>query len=56
MQDMVTPAKVTPKPKAIEPARSVANKRLEKVNKRGMSALTSFFGPSKKKQATAKGE
>jgi hypothetical protein len=50
-----TPAKITPKPKRVEPSRSVANKRLEKVNKRGMSSLTSFFGPPKKKQATSKG-
>lgn len=42
----------TPKQKKVEPARSVANKRLEKINKRGMSSLASFFGPVKKKQAT----
>ena len=51
---MTTPAKVTPKPVRVEPARSIANKRLEKVNKRGMSALTSFFGPPKKKLANTK--
>lgn len=50
-----TPAKITPKPKKAEPARSVANKRLEKVNKRGMSSLASFFGPPQKKQTTSKG-
>lgn len=57
----VTPAatctpmkKVVQKPKAVESSRSVANKRLEKVNKRGMSSLTSFFVPAKKKQATTK--
>jgi len=54
-----TPAKVTPKPMAkkqplTETPRSVANKQLEKVNKRGMSALTSFFGPVKKKKQEAK--
>jgi hypothetical protein len=49
-------AKDAPKPKNVEPARSVANKRLEKVNKRGMSALTSFFKPKAKKQAIVKAE
>lgn len=47
-----TPAKVTPNPKKIELTRLVANRRLEKINKRGMSALTTFFGPVKKKRAT----
>ncbi len=49
-----TPTKVTPIPMKVEAARSVANKRLEKVSKRGMSALTSFFGPPKKKPAITK--
>lgn len=45
-----TPTTVTPKPiKKLVPSRSMGNKQLEKVNKRGMSSLTSFFGPSKKK-------
>ena len=48
--DTTGSAKDTPKSKNIELARSVANKRLEKVNKRGMSALTSFFQPKAKKQ------
>lgn len=50
-----TPVNVTPKAIKLEPARSIANKKLEKVNKRGMSSLTSFFGPPKKKPTTSKG-
>ena len=48
--DTAISAKGTPKSKDVEPARSIANKRLEKVNKRGMSSLTSFFQPKAKKQ------
>jgi hypothetical protein len=49
--DTATPAKDVPKSKKVEPGRSIANKSLEKVNKRGMSALTSFFKPKAKKPA-----
>lgn len=52
--DTTTPARVTPKIKMTEATRSIANKQLEKVNKRGMSSLTSFFKPKAKKQAVAK--
>lgn len=42
---------VTPKQpkKPVIKARSMGNKQLEKINKRGMTSLTSFFGPCKKK-------